>query len=533
MENFSLRETPPEIRKFLESVGQQCINPAVDLSNYLLFEIGQPIHVFDARKVSGTFSVRKARSGEELTLLGDGDTGITLHEEDIVITDNDRAVALAGIKGGEETGADADTTDMYIEIASFDDICIRRTMRRTGLVSQAALRFSQGFPPEMIDYTAHRVAEVFGAYGSVVDSLDHKRVSMKEPRTATLSVSGVAALIGTAYTKEQITGALDRFGFSYESDNIEEVFVVFIPPERPDISEENDLIEEIGRLLGYDAVPSADPSISAEKKLAPSSPWSHIKRLFKHLIPPGDDAMYRKHMSVLGALQCIGFSEIMTSSFHQKGDVCVAYPVAKDKGCLRTNLSKGMKIALEQNAYNGELLGLDAVRVMEIGSVFTEEGEKVHLALGVRETLGRSKVDYAAIERQVREVLEIPDGFKDGVWEVPLADISVRLANDSSVPVAGRVQYTAPSKYPFVLRDVAVFVPKGTTTKQAEKMLRDTGGAHLRQVSLFDSFEKEGRVSYAFRMVFQSDTETLDDTAVNRQMNKVYSTLREAGYEIR
>ena len=660
VDGIDLPETPKDIRLRLEAVGQQCINPIVDLSNYLLFDVGQPIHVFDARKVSGNFSVRDAHDGETLVLLGG--QSVVLSPEDVVIADGDRAVALAGVKGGEMAKVDSDTTDVYVEIATFDALRVRQTMRRVGCGSDAGVRFSQGFPAEVIDYTARRVADVFGEYGSVTHSFDHSRVPLSRGRKTGVSVGEVNALLGTAYSYERIAEVFDRLCFSYEyldprerfvasalehvgkpykwgasvscdapdafdcssfvswcaaqagvsvprisvnqclyalpvreprvgdlffavssepdavvrtervfesgfptvagrvergvshvgivledgkavhargvkggnavavSDLADEEvvmygrffddekrFVVSVPVDRPDLRDGHDLIEEIGRLLGYDSVPAVVPVPGLIDKVA-----MRFRR---------DETVFSKRLSVLCALQKLGFSEIVTSTFCNKGLVSVAYPVAKDKGFLRSCLRDGMEAALVHNAYNGELLGLGEVRLAEIGSVFSDTGEEVRLALGVRKTLGRAgAVDFAGIARLVSAAVGVGCVFEDGVWEIPLDCVAV---SDRLLPDSGVVEYVTPSKYPFVLRDVAVFVPAGVGSEQTADLLRRSGGRLLRTVNLFDTFEVDGKVSYAFRLVFQSDERTLDDGAVNTQMESVYAALRAGGYVVR
>ena len=522
--DIALKKTPDDIQRHLEAVGQRCINPIVDLSNYILFDIGQPIHAFDAQKVSGQFGVRQARVDERLLLLGDEE--VVLQEGDIVITDatEDKPIALAGVKGGEETKVDDSTKDIFIEIATFDSQSIRRTARRTGHTSDASLRFSQGFPAELIDYTAQRVTDLFGEYGTITESHDCQRVPLKQQQNTNVSVVGVNNLLGTACTQKDITNMLDRLAVSYEHNDTQEYITITIPVERPDIQDENDIIEEVGRLLGYDIVPSANP-----KSDKPFILWSRIRNLFSLK----DDEMFMKRFAVLHALQQIGFSEVMTSSFCAKDEVCVAYPVAKDKGCLRSSLRPGIKEVLEQNAYNGELLGLGAVQIAEIGSVFTKNSEEVHLALGVQETLGRKKVDHAAIEKKVRHIIDISGGFEDGVWEVPLKEVQIRAHSRYNTPSISAVRYTPPSKYPFILRDVAVFVPNGTDATKTEALLRESAGDHLRQINLFDAFRKDDKQSYAFRLVFQSDTKTLDDETINKQTDAIYEALRRDGYEVR
>lgn len=522
-EDVTLSETPVEIQKHLESIGQRCIHPIVDLSNYILFDIGQPIHTFDARKVSGRFGVRQAKTGEQLVLLG-GET-VTLQDTDVVITDasNDKPIALAGVKGGEETKVDENTKDIYIEIATFDSVSVRRTMRRTGYISDAALRFSQGIPPIMIGYAAQRAAEVFGAYISVTNSFDHRRAALSGQHKISIAVPEVNNLLGTAYTKKEVTSALDRLGFSYKYLDQQKQYAMTVPVERPDIQDEHDIIEEVGRLLGYDTVPSISPVSGGLKAL-----WRRIR----NEILPHDEEIFTKRLAVVRTLQSIGFSEVMTSSFCAKGEVCVAYPVAKDKGCLRSSLRPGIEKALAQNAYNGELLGLGTIQIAEIGSVFTKKGEEVHLALGVQETAGRAKADISAIEKMIRQALHIPGGFENGIWEASLKEVQVHTS-ERVMTGSGAVRYIPPSKYPFVLRDVAVFVPNGVGVPETEVLLQKNGGKYLQRINLFDSFEKDGRQSHAFRLVFQSDEKTLDDETVNKQMDAIYEVLQQNGYEVR
>ena len=655
------------IQNFLAAIGQQSIHPIVDLTNYLLYDIGQPIHAFDADVVSGEFSVRQATDNEQVTLLGGEE--IALKPEDIVITDkaDDRVIALAGVKGGEKSGVTENTKRICLEIATFDAGSVRRTMRRTGYLSDAALRFSQGYPPELIDYTARRTAELFESFGIAVRTgYDHSRVSLQREWMTGVSVSEVNALLGTDYTKERTEDALRRLGFVFEygdprerflavakqcigapykwgasvsreapdqfdcssfvtycashagvslprvsinqlfaTDRIEpadiragdlvftrssdpnqkvhtecmfevgcsvtpwkvedginhvavaldentiieaeggtganqvhtaplnrekiihatrvrefaeERFIVSVPVERPDVRDTNDLIEEIGRILGYDTVPTAAP---------PSN-----------TAPPSLNAPYAKRLRVLTTLTTLGFSEVMTYSFENKGAVCVAYPVAKDKGCLRTDLHSGMEEALKLNAYNGELLGLGEVLLVEIGNVFTGDGEYTLMALGVRSALGREKADCARIEREVKQHLEIPGGFDEsGIWEVPFDQVKVPETDTAKtyafVPPIGDKSYIPPSKYPFVLRDVAAFVPDGADAETMRSHIQQKGGDHLKTINLFDTFTKDGKTSFAFRLVFQSETRTLDDTAVNAVMDTIYAALSDTGYTIR
>lgn len=647
----------PEIATFLGHIKQKSIHPIVDLSNYVLFDSGHPVHAFDAAKVSGSFTVRQAKEGETLELL-DGRT-ITLVPDDIVIVDGERdtAIALAGVMGGAATKVDETTEHIYLEIAAFDGPSVRRTARRHTAQTDAAQQCSQNIPPELIDFVATSAANLFGQYGTVTSSTDSRRVPIARKRVTGVSVVEVNTLLGSSYAQADIAGVFDRLHLPYTYANpratfIETVqkqlgkpyvygasvtrdapdafdcsslvcwaaaqagksvprislninlfaesvdepepgdilftrsedptarvhtksvpeagfpvvhgtveeginhcaiitgpettieaegssgankvvekpldvsrahsfgrlftdekrFIVSVPVTRPDLRDECDLIEEIGRIKGYDTLPSQEPSSTDP-------------------VPPG--ASFAARSLILKTLQPLGFSEIMTSSFCKKGSVQVARPVAKDKGGLRASLRPGMEQALAHAAYHGELLGLDTVRLIEIGTVFSKEGESVHLALGSCAVLGRNDPDLSALEQAVQAVLPLPGGFEGSVWEVALDDVSVDATQYEPFPPSKDRRYQPPSKYPFVLRDLAVFVPEGTTATDARKEISSHAGAHLRHLSLFDEFEKNGNISFAFRLVFQSDTMTLTDAMVTKDMATITTALERRGYTIR
>ena len=655
VENILANTISKDIRDRLISIGQRSINPIVDLSNYILFDIGQPIHVFDARKVSGAFGVRYAKDGETLVLIG-GEL-VTLSSDDLVITDADRVVALAGIKGGEDTMADEHTRDVYIEIATFHGPTIRRSMQRLHCVTDASLRFSQGIPPEFIGYTTHRVAEVFGSCGTITTSIESRRVPLRAQRKTGFSVREVNHLLGTSYTKEDVGAALsrlylpytyinprkrflevareqvgavykwgasvtrdapaafdcssfvcwcaaqagksiprisinqylsaepvrdpkpgdllfmqsedssiplhtehvyeagypvspgtverginhvailldettiieaegksganavvqkdfdrDRFLFAARIFDDEDRFVVTVPIERPDVLHVPDCVEEVGRMLGYDSVPTPKPD---------------------HLAAAPRNKDFVTSITILQSLRDLGFSEVVTRTFCKEGEVCVVHPVAEDKGCLRDSLRQGIEESLAKNAYYGELLGVPDIRIMEIGAVFSGDREEMRLAIGVTETVGRPPVNRDAIAEEIRQVLTLPGGFDGAVWEVPLSAVSVASSEFLWSSQGAPISYSAPSPYPFALRDVAVFVPDGGSAAQTEELLKTHGGLYLRRINLFDSFVKDGKQSYAFRLVFQSDERTLDDGVVNATMDILYAALQDAGYVVR
>ena len=631
----------PVIQTRLAAIGQKSINPIVDMSNYILYDIGQPTHAFDASKITGKFLIRQANEGEKIILLG-GDE-VTLTVDDILITNNNIPIGIGGIKGGENSSVDENTKEIYLEIATFNSASIRKTIRRTGITSDAGSRFSQGIPPEFIDYSAYHAA-----FGKPLGSASSS-VPLAGSYNAGVSVSEVNQLLGTEYTTSDITNTFERLGFEYtiipsavdtfienliaqvgkeykygssvlidapnmfdcsslitycaalsgksfprvsinqyffsastdelkkgdlvfygipggklklrteslfesgfpivpgsmenginhvsvylgdgkiihatgdcgcveirdfsETDVVgygrvfgesEERITVKVPVERKDIRLPVDLIEEVARIEGINNISSdiRDININSvvNKKLA-------YQFLF------------------LSKLLPLGYSEVMTYSLVDKGNVCTAYPIAKDKGCLRTNLTDGIKECLKLNIHNKDLLGLDKVKVVEFGQVFTFEGEETRIAFGI--SSGSDK-----------EILESTLGvslgeFVDGVLEISFDELISSLPDLSEYTYLPSVdvQYAPFSKYPFVLRDVAVWVPSSVSSNDVRSVI--DGNEYIQSITLFDEFNKDDQVSYAFRIAFQSPNKTLTDEETGEFMKEIEGRFSEKGWTIR
>ena len=669
IKDISLTETPEYVKNFLTAIGQKSINPIVDISNYILFSIGQPNHAFDAGKVSSNFGVRYAKEGEKISLLGGDEGDITyLDANDIVITNDDNPVALGGVKGGLSGCVDADTKEIYLEVATFDMSHIRATSRRLGIITDASLRYSQGYRAEMIDYTVKHIVDIFSEFSTVVDSFDDCRARLSKERRTGISVSEVNKLIGSEYTEDHISKIFTRLGFTHSYIDSREKFLELIKEQigvpyklgssvsvdAPDIFDCSSLVSwcasnsgkslpriSVNQYLSSTAtthpkagdlifIPSGDKDFMLKKEsifeeVFPVTPgvierginhvgiiidentyihaegssgqnkvisseltdevraealytsiWEDEKRfvvdipierfdifigadLIEEIIrisgldsiaslPPERggsvvvNPIYAKCLLITNILKDLGLSEIMTYSFSKKGDVCVACPVAEDKGCLRKNLSENMKEALKANSYYGELLGLPRIAIFEIGTVFMKKDgdggkEELHLCVGVQEVLGRKKTELTEIENEIKKALKLSTdfsgGFKDGVLEVCLDDIYIE-ADKYVFPASSKnVIYRESSKFPFVLRDIAVFVPLGTPSNVVEECIKNSSGEFFKNITLVDIFEKGNQVSYAFRVVFQSDEKTLDDITIGKHTDAIYSSLKEMGYTIR
>lgn len=294
-----------------------------------------------------------------------------------------------------------------------------------------------------------------------------------------------------------------------------ERFVVTVPPERLDLRIEADLIEEIGRVYGYNNIKATIPEV--RKSPAVNKEFYYINKIRDILVQEG-------------------FWEINTYTFTEKGDVEVAKPINKEKPFLRTSLESNMHEVLTRGAKQKELLGLDAVKVFEIGKTFSGEEETLILAVGV---VGKNAEEIAQ-----GAVLKIPDvptditSVQPGIYEVNLQ----ALINESSEPESyedleeinvGDLQFKPISSYPFVLRDIALWVPAQVESQEVLKVLKDNAGELLVNSWQFDEYKKDDQVSYAYRLVFQSHEKTLSDEGVNEIMDKVYKAVADKGWEVR
>ncbi len=314
----------------------------------------------------------------------------------------------------------------------------------------------------------------------------------------------------------------DIVGYRRVAEN-EERFVVAVPPERLDLRSREDLIEEIGRVRGYENIKAVPLSTLRTK--------------------PAVHNLAARAAHVRDALAAIGFSEVYTYAFRDRGDVALANALASDKSFLRGSLVPGVSESVELNARHTDALGLDAIRIFEIGTVFEKTGEHVALALGV------STKKRAAADEELDKAIKVVSSAvgidiakyeavrKGSVVEFDFSEAVGYAKGAVSYPSAskekGEVRFKPISAYPFVLRDIAVWVPSGTPRAALEDVVRESAGSLLVRMTPFDEFKKDGRTSYALRLVFQSHEKTLSDVEVGSLMEGVVGAVGKRGWEVR
>ncbi len=527
VENVKVEPSPKWLRERLESVGQRSINNIVDITNYVMLEIGQPMHAFDLNKLaSAEIFVRKAKEGEKIMTLDGKD--LILTPETLVIADAKQVLAIAGVKGGKDAGVDETTTSIIFESANFNAVNTRRTSQRVGIRTDSSKRFEHDISPSLAGDAMDLAVELLlqicpdAKVGEIVDAYPEPQKQYE----VSISITELNGILGTSLSEKEVTDILVRLGFTYIREG--QSFTVNIPPERLDLRIKEDLAEELGRVYGFDKVPNTPlPEINFKAEMLKAYFYSNLIR---------------------DTLVAQDFSEVYTYSFQNEGVFAVANPIASDKGFLRKDLATGLGQALVLNARNAPLLGLDDIKIFEIGKVFPEVMvEKLSCAVGIEVTNSGKRKD--ALTREMLEKaratlmevlgIEIEGTFISNIFEFDLGVLLEKL----QVPIADTqfkavsVRYARPSAYPFILRDIAIWVPEGVSSESVLEIIITEAGELLRTKRLFDVFTKEidgiRKTSYAFNLVFQSDEKTLSDDEVNVIMDRIQATLVKEGYEVR
>ena len=531
-----VRESPDWLKTRLNALGVRSINNIVDATNYVMYALGEPLHAYDAdlfTKTAGKwhFVIRNARPNETVSLLAEGgkdeDRIVTLAGTELLIVAGatDTPIGLAGVKGGRFAGVHTSTKNIIIEAAHFNPITTRKTARRLGIVIDASKRFENEPSRELPPYAQANIIKLItdiagGTFEGWVD--EYKEV--KPNPEIVVPFMQVNALLGLTLTPAEMQGVMLRIGAEIKSVTPESITVVG-PFERADLLIAEDFIEEIGRIHGLDKVLSVQPSPLPVSEVNPRQFYSEAIR-----------------QELLQA----GFSEVITSSFTNKAEIQLQNALAADKTYLRNSLSKNITKVLDQNFVHCDLLDIPHVRAFEIGTVFDKStdsvSEHLSLVLGVRtKGNGYHKNDDAILDTAcatVEQVLNTTLTWEraSGVAEANLSEVLPTLdvplayqALEARIPAT----YRPVSAYPAMSRDIALWVHEGTLAPQVEAVIAGAAGDLVVRLSLFDSFTKDERTSYGFRLVFQSFERTLTDVEVNAQMESVYEAVKENDWEAR
>jgi len=564
------RPTPLWMKERLRRCGVRSISVVVDITNYVMLELGQPMHAFDLATVRDEIRVRMARDGETLTLL-DG-TELKLPSDALVIADTQSPLALAGVMGGAASGVGDATRDILLESAWFEPIALSRTARRHGFHTDASHRFERGVDPDGQRRAIERATELVlaccgGEAGPVNDVIASCHRAQREPFP--FRPARVPAVLGIDPGADVVRDCLERLGLELEASTAP--WQVTPPSWRGDLAREVDLIEEVARLTGYAAIPETLPRGALRLgALAPRA--AALERARETLVS-------------LGYFEAVTFSfiaESLDAAFRPSGaPIALANPIASDMSTMRPSLVPGLLSAVRFNRNRQQ----PDVRLFEHGLVFLQQGDDLkqqnHLSAVVagrvvppQWSASSEEVDFFDLKQDLETLLAAlgcaglrfeadshpayhPRQFAR-VWcgercvatigrlhpgflrKLDLAGSALAFEIDwAALPPPAAAAFQPLSRFPSVRRDLALIVAEETTAEQLLRCVSSACGAALRDLQLFDVYWGQGidsgKKSLALGLIFQSASSTLTDTeidglvagvvaAVGRDLNGVLRT---------
>ncbi len=559
--------SPIWMQKILKSCGLKPINNIVDLMNYVMLEVGQPLHAFDFDKIKGanpksksliskqaqnsklqipkTIIIRRARNGEKIETLDE--QKFTLDKETLVIADAEKALAIAGVKGGLNSGVDKKTKRIIVEAANFESTGIYKTSRRLKLQTDASLRFSHSLSPALVDFGLDRATELLVKSGAkLIDSVDVYPKPVGE-ELIEFDTEKYEKLIGASVAPDRAKNYFRALGFIIESSKTKSPssFWVRIPAWRTDIENFEDLAEEIGRLSDYNKLKPAAPSVSI--KPAEEEDIIILKdRIRDFLRSVGIDEVYN-YSFVSDQRPATSDQKFLSPS---AGLVELENPLSDEFKYLRADIVTNLIKNIESNSRF-----FDKVRIFEIGKIFFRHKDKVEekLHLGIALSGEEKKpltLELKGIADELLRGLGLTDFYfveAGGVLRIEnkhqiLGYLDVaRLAKKKNISVAEfdlekilplveeERQFKPLSKYPAVIRDISILVSKDVRIGDILQEIQESSPELIENVDLFDEYEDEkfaGRKSITFRIVFQAEDRTLTDKEVNEEMKKIESILK-------
>ena len=559
----TVKESPLWLQNRLKSIGLNPKNNIVDVTNYVLHELGQPLHAFDAAKINGKIIVKTVPSGTKFTTLDDVDR--ILHEEDLMICDEKGPLCIAGVFGGKNSGVSETTSTIFLESAYFNPVSIRKTAKRHSLSTDASFRFERGIDASMTEYALKRAAlliqEVAG--GEITSDLIDLYPKKLDDFTVFLNYEKAFKLIGEELPKETIKNIIASLDIKVNSSS-DGGLGLTIPAYRVDVQREVDVIEEILRVYGYN-------NIAISKKLNATVAKSSRT----------ED--YKVQNIVANQLNSLGFNEMMANSLttpdyikhsallKEEYNVKILNPLSIDLSAMRQSL---LFSGLEAISYNINRKNSD-LKLFEFGKTYQKllsgNSEKKHLSLlltGNRNSetwtneqkptsffLFKGYVETVLVRLGFNKINNKPitnDVFAEGIGFgsgndtlVEFGTIKKSILKDFDIKqdvfyadfnwdlilklLSNKIKFIAIPKYPEVRRDFALLVDKSVTFIEIYNLAYQSEKSLLKNVNLFDVYEganlPEGKKSYALSFVFQDDSKTLTDVQIDKIMLKLKTSF--------
>ena len=562
VENVKIEESPIFIKNRLIASGIRPINNVVDISNYVMLELGQPLHFYDADKLGNKLVVRMAEDGEKLTTLDNVER--TLTSEDIVIADATHGVGLAGVMGGLETEVEPDTKNIIIESAIFDSVKVRKTSKKI-VRSEASNRFEKGLDPERTKMAIERACKLLEEYagGTVVTgTVEYDKTNNKE-KEIEITFKNINDVLGTVIPNEEILNVFRKLGFTYKVNG--EKIKVTVPTRRLDISIKEDLIEEVSRIYGVD-------NIEGKLPIVPMRKGSYDKT----------QREIRNKMIALGLKETLTYvlindKEVNGYTLDKFEPLKLLDPITEDRNTLRYSMIPSLYKVYEYNKAREQ----KDISIFEIGKGFYKKGEvygedtKLCVLMSGKYSTGlnnNKNVDFYVIKGIAEEILdylgyagrysfmkqEMPKEMHPGQSaminvngsnigmigkihpSVTRDDVYVLEINldELFTKKVGKMKYKEFSKFPSINKDIALVVDKKAISKDIEKVIKSAGGSLLTNIEVFDVYTGVGvgidKKSIAYSLTFSDMKKTLTDEEINGLMDKIIDTVsKKCGAELR
>ncbi|WP_353485762.1 phenylalanine--tRNA ligase subunit beta [Apilactobacillus xinyiensis] len=574
--NVTVKPSPLWLQIRLWNAGIKPINNVVDITNYIMIKLGQPMHAYDLDKINGNnITVRNAKSDEKIITLDEDE--VSLNDTDLVIADDKQPIAMAGVIGGLNTSITSETKNVVLECAVFDPIKVRKMARKHVIHTEASQRFERGVDVNNLDNVLEEASFMINdlANGDVCEDIlaavDHR----EKNTNANISLERINHVLGTNLELKQVIDIFERLGFGVKANGNE--LDVDVPTRRGDIHIDSDLIEEVARIYGYDNLPSTLPS--GKTTIGMLSPKQQLIR------------NSRNELQALGLTHAISYSLTTPQKanmflMQDTYETDLSFPMSTDHSVLRMNLVTGL---LDDVAYN-QARNVKDVALYEQGRVFYEDSadqvrpnEVEHIAAAISGTLDNKRWNNAPKNVDFYDVKGILDSYLNSLQlngsikyvatnrypEMHPGRTADVLVHGHYVGFIGQVhprtakefhiketyvfdlnletlidlpkqeqQYDLVSKYPSISRDIAMLVDENVTNQQIMNVIVKRGGAYLTDVNLFDVYNgknvPDGKKSMAYSLTYQNKKDTLTDDEVNKAFDKVERNLvKEFDAEIR
>lgn len=562
VKDIVIKESPDFIKNRLIACGIRPINNVVDISNYVMLELGQPLHFYDSDNLGDTILVRMAKNGEELVTLDS--TKRILNENDIVITNGKEVVGLAGVMGGINTEVENTTKNVLIEAAIFDSVKVRKTSNKI-LRSEASNRFEKGLDPNRTYMAIERACRLLEKYANakvekgtaIYDKTENKEKKIK------IEYKYINNVLGTNISKKDIVDVFKRLKF--ETDEKENDVLVTVPTRRRDISIKEDLVEEVGRIYGVDKIEGKLPMVQMK--------MGSVDKTIRKI---------RHKMCDLGLNETLTYvlindKDVKKFTTDKFEELKLLDPITEERNTLRYSLIPSLYKVYE---YNKARENKD-ICLFEIGKGFWKKegvyGENQEICVLMTgkyyNKIGFNKqVDFYDIKGVTEELLdflgyggrysfivpnEIPKELHPGQTasinvnndivgivgkihpEVENEDVYVMEINLDKLlnKRVGKMKFKEISKFPTIKKDLAILLDKGIASKEVELKIKKKAGSLLQEIKVFDVYEgkniDKNKRSIAYSLTFGNEKRTLNDDEVNNIMENIISSLENNGIEIR